>query len=96
MKCLRCGYCCVESCVVIVDDPAKGIITSNLIAKDSGVGCKHLTFRGKTAVCKLHNYKWYKETPCFKHKQIEMQNSNCRIGEYMLKNTTLRRKIWAK
>ena len=31
MECLRCGYCCKDLAVVIVDDPEKGITKDNLI-----------------------------------------------------------------
>jgi hypothetical protein len=90
MICLRCGYCCIEYVVVIVNDPAKGIRQTNLSIKPSGERCKHLigTAIGQFS-CALHKYKWYMKTPCFAHSQIEQQNSNCRIGEYKLKQSLL-------
>ena len=91
MICLRCGYCCRAYTVVIVDDPEKGIVEDNLILHDGdGTPCKHL--RGDKPgeySCALHDYPWYKKTPCFQHGQIERSNTNCRIGEYMLKQGTL-------
>ena len=33
----------------------------------------------------VHDEKWYKKTPCFAHGQIERNNINCRIGNYILK-----------
>ena len=75
--------------VVIVDDPKKGIVEGNLI--DIGFNgperCKHLvgTTPGKYS-CAIHDKKWYKKTPCFRHGQIEMsQDSLCRMGEFIMK-----------
>ena len=73
--------------VVIVDDPEKGIVDDNLIFHDGmKQPCKHLTGDkpGKYS-CAIHHYPWYKETPCFSHGQIERKNSNCRLGEWILK-----------
>ena len=88
MICLRCGYCCKNYAVVIVDDPAKGIREDNLILHEGlGSSCKHLQGNkpGEYS-CALHEYTWYKETPCSQHEQIERENSPCRMGEYILKN----------
>ena len=92
MRCLRCGYCCNSLDVVIVDDPEKGISADNLIIKKSGERCKQLRGNkpGKFS-CAIHNYPWYKETPCFSHCQIERNvNDKCRIGVYILKNESLK------
>jgi len=86
MKCLRCGYCCKTCTVVIVDDPTRGIEEDNLIFQNGmKQPCKHLQGDepGEYS-CALHDYKWYKKTPCFSHGQIEQKDSNCRMGEYML------------
>lgn len=87
MKCLRCGYCCKTSCVVIVLDPKKGIAKSNLKALNLlEEPCPHL--RGDIPgeySCAIHNEKWYKKTPCYSHTQIEQKDSFCRIGERLLK-----------
>jgi Fe-S-cluster containining protein len=88
MKCLRCGYCCINYDVIIVDNPKLGIVESNLKHKPSGIKCQHLIGNapGKYS-CTIHNEKWYKETPCFAFSQIESDiNSPCRIGENVLKN----------
>ena len=86
MICLRCGYCCKNCCVIIVDDPEKGISQDNLIAHDGhGIPCKHLIGdKPGEFSCALHDKPWYKETPCFAHGQIEQHESNCRMGEYLL------------
>ena len=88
MICLRCGYCCQNYFVMIVDDPSKGIKQDNMILHNgNNTPCKHL--QGDTPgeySCALHDYKWYKKTPCFSHGQIERSKTdNCRIGEYILK-----------
>ena len=82
MICLHCGYCCTELLVVIVDNPELGIVDGNLKGKEDG-RCQHLDENNN--MCKVHNYPWYKETPCFAHTQIEHGNTKCRIGEYRLK-----------
>ena len=88
MICLRCGYCCHRYMVVIVDDPDKGIKKDNLISHDGNGPCKHLegTKPGEY-FCKVHSKKWYKETPCYSHGQIEKNvDCNCRLGEYIINN----------
>ena len=87
MKCLRCGYCCHNYMVVIVDDPAEGIAEDNLICHDGKGRCKHL--RGDKPgeySCAVHDFPWYEETPCFAHGQIERSpDEPCRLGVYVLK-----------
>ena len=90
MICLRCGYCCHVSTVVIVDDPDKGIHEDNLIAVNllEEGSCKHL--RGDTPgqfSCAIHDKSWYSRTPCFEHGQIESNpDCECRMGRYILDN----------
>ena len=87
MVCLRCGHCCINYEVVIVNDPSKGIVESNLIAKHTGDRCQHLV--GGTPgqySCALHDYSWYEETPCYKYGQAERSDdTSCRMGVYLLK-----------
>lgn len=87
MRCLRCGYCCKRLCVIIVDDPEKGIIEDNLIGHmGTGEPCKHLNGKklGEYS-CAIHDRSWYKDTPCFSHGQIESSPDDvCRMGEYLL------------
>lgn len=91
MKCVRCGYCCKNYMVMIVDDPKKGLSKDNLILqRGDGTPCKHL--KGDSPgnySCELHDYHWYKKTPCWAHGQLEYQDSICRIGEYILNNNIL-------
>jgi len=94
MQCLRCGWCCCNLAVVIVDDPAKGIpegiSEDNLIVHEGkGVPCKHLKqLPDGTHECKIHNEPWYEETPCARHTQIERKDSPCRMGVYVLSGGT--------
>jgi len=92
MKCLQCGYCCMNYFVPIVDDPEKGFdpenSTQDNIVMHIGKGqpCKHL--RGDKPGeyrCVCHDEPWYKDTPCFSHGQIERDPSEkCRMGVYVL------------
>ena len=86
MICLRCGHCCKNYMVMIVDDPDKGISDDNIICHPGdGTPCKHLEGDeiGKYS-CKIHDKKWYKKTPCFRHGQIEKGNTECRLGRYII------------
>jgi len=67
-----------------VDNPDLGPVEGNLILKPDGP-CKHLVGdKPGEYSCALHDKKWYKETPCFQHGQIERQNSPCRMGKHLL------------
>jgi len=94
MICLRCGYCCIAYDVIIIspefvqpkinfDNPE---ISHKLIHKKCGEICPHLRWEENKAVCSIHHYEWYKDTPCFRHEQIESSpKSLCRLGEYFQK-----------
>ncbi len=87
MDCLRCGYCCIESAIIIVDNPELGPIEGNLVIKKDGA-CKHLVGdKPGEYACAIHDYTWYTETPCFAHGQIERGNTDCRMGVYILTKT---------
>jgi len=92
MVCLKCGYCCIKLSVVIVDKPELGITENNLIGHNTKIGeyqrCPHLEgIKSGEYKCKIHDYEWYKETPCFSHTQIEIDESVlCRMGVYVMKN----------
>lgn len=85
MICLRCGYCCTHYTVVVVDNPELGPRQDNLKVVGDGTPCHHLIgdTPGKYR-CALHHYPWYKETPCFRHGQIERGNTYCRMGQYIM------------
>ncbi len=86
MKCLRCGYCCKYLWVMIINDPKKGVVEDNIIEHlGQGKACKHLVGDGPGMYsCAIHNEKWYPETPCFDHTQMERGNTNCRMGDYIM------------
>lgn len=87
MICLRSGYCCKTMMVVIVDDPAKGLIESNLKFHDGTSPCQHLLGdQPGEYSCAIHDEEWYDQTPCFSHGQIEQTNSPYRLGNHILKN----------
>ena len=87
MICLRCGYCCINYSVIIVDDPEKGIIENNVIHHNGKAPCKHLGGnRPGEYYCKIHHYAWFKDTPCGQFTQIEnSSNRSCRMGKFILK-----------
>jgi hypothetical protein len=87
MICLRSGYCCIKLEVIIVDNPELGLTYENLIPKHTDEKCKHLIGdKPGFYSCAIHDYPWYKETPCYQYTQVEHKNSNCRMGEFVLKN----------
>ena len=89
MKCLRCGYCCMNYLVMIVDDPKRGLKEDNIkaIGTKGPERCQHLVGdKPGDYVCAVHDRIWYKKTPCFSHGQIESsKDSPCRMGEYILR-----------
>lgn len=87
MICLRCGYCCKNYLVPVIDNPELGLIASNIIVNEGyGDPCKHLKGdKPGEYICDIHDCDFYEKTPCYGHTQIERGNTNCRTGEYMLK-----------
>ena len=90
MICLRCGQCCKTYMVVIVDDPEKGLVEDNLVGYKGDSRCQHLQGDEPGGhSCAVHDYPWYKETPCFQHDQIGQPGAECRLGRFLLDNPTL-------
>lgn len=92
MKCLHCGYCCIEYVVVIVnpkyvdteidfDNPVEDDV---FICKNSNEPCPYLKLKDTKYYCSIHNKPWYKYTPCFQFAQIESSDSSCRMGTHIL------------
>ena len=86
MKCLRCGYCCKHCWVDIIDDPSLGYEESNLIEHPGlGRSCKHLLGdKPGEYACAVHEYPWYKETPCYRHG-LKNGEGPCRLGTKIMK-----------
>jgi hypothetical protein len=65
-----------------------------MVCKHEEGPCKHLlgSEPGKYS-CAIHNHLIYKHTPCFQHTQIEAKNSNCRLGERILKMASKNREF---
>ena len=103
MKCLRCSYCCTMYDVIII---APNRVTVNLdltdesvyMHKPTGFKCPHLTFVDGKAHCRIHQFSWFKDSPCDQFTQVENGDTNCRIGEYMLnkKNADIYKKVLNK
>ena len=104
MKCLNCGYCCIQCAVVIVkpryvEEDLKLDDDKIFMFKTSDKKCPHLRIdENKKASCVIHGYEWYKDTPCFApHGQIEkFPEEVCRMGEYLLNNEDMRKKLLEK
>jgi hypothetical protein len=83
MQCLRCGYCCKNMAVAIVDDPDLDPVEGNIVFHAGGG--KHLRGDGPGKyLCAVHDKPWYPETPCFGHRQFEFADSPCRMGQHIL------------
>lgn len=85
MKCVKCGYCCKQLMVMIVDDPSKGISEDNIIFHDGSKPCKHLigSEPGKY-VCAIHDMPWYDETPCASHNSELFNDIDCKLGLHII------------
>ena len=59
--------------------------------------CPHLSWDGNITTCAIHHYKWYKETPCYDHGQIEMSKDEpCRTGVWMRENKINVKEVFGK
>ena len=98
MICLRCGYCCIHSDVIIIKPEyvnnqilkREHIKKEYLIHKKGGEICPHLKLIDNIPTCTIHNTCWYKYTPCYEYKQTESRNSKCRMGKYIINNDRLK------
>lgn len=80
--CSRCGYCCTQYLVTIIVDPKLGPSEDN--ARSINLleeGCPHLKgSRPGEYLCRIHGYKWFRETPCGKFNA-----DGCRLGGFIIK-----------
>ena len=84
--CTNCGLCCVDYDVVIikpecVSDTIDLEDTKIYMHKPGYNPCPHLYWEGDQSRCKIHNYEWYEDTPCFQFTQIG--DGECRLGVYI-------------
>lgn len=94
MICQRCGKCCCDSLVVVIHpDFVKENLDITKLPDEAFLPlksekCPHLSWDDNDiAVCAIHHYKWYKETPCYRHGQIEEnENDPCRTGVWIREN----------
>ena len=87
MQCLRCGRCCFYFVGVIHPDAVKENLDFNILTEEDTVfldgtkKCPHLEWNRSIAICKIHHYTWFKDTPCGQFTQVESNNNTpCRIG----------------
>ena len=103
MICLRCGYCCINPVVIIINpkyvnedlDLQNPLIKEKVMLKKSGEWCPYLEEKNKFIfTCKIHNKPWYKQTPCFEYSQLENDIlDKCRLGVYINSNKRFRNQL---
>lgn len=96
MICLRCGYCCIHSDVIIVkpeycdDELDPDALTEKMLMhKKHNEHCPHLSLDGGIASCLIHHYKWFEHTPCHSHNNDLFHNKKCTIGTDVVKYGTV-------
>jgi hypothetical protein len=89
MICLRCGSCCIDLDIAIVNPKsilADGAINpkdrTSMIFKSKGQICPHLNLQGDKAVCKIHQLPCYKGTPCQQFEQVGAADDPCMMSGY--------------
>lgn len=84
MICLRCGWCCKNLMVMVVDDPDLGLIPENIVFHPGdGRPCKHLRLDGDGRYeYAVYDREWYPRTPCAQYDQVG--GGVCRVGQHVL------------
>ncbi|HPM26023.1 MAG TPA: hypothetical protein PLD96_01665 [Methanothrix sp.] len=96
MICLRCGGCCHNLDIFIVnpdrireDGSIDPIDSESMILKPSGEKCPHLFFQAspdgsgvETAVCSIHHLPCYQGSPCQQFEQIGPGDDVCMMSDY--------------
>lgn len=89
MICLRCGCCCTNLDVAIVNPKfirADGTIDlalpGSMIFKPCGRKCPHLAYVKSDAVCTIHDLPCYKGTPCQQFEQFGQVDDVCTLASY--------------
>jgi hypothetical protein len=89
MICLRCGCCCVNLDVAIINPSAvrpDGTLDPEhplpMILKPKGEICPHLTLLEHKATCKIHELPCYRGTPCDQFELLGRENDVCVMKGY--------------
>ena len=89
MKCIRCGRCCIELDIYIINPESirpDGTIDIDLsvqmVLKPGGTRCPHLTYQEQIAVCTIHHLPCYRGTPCDLFDQFGPEDGICMMGCY--------------
>lgn len=93
-ECCRCGYCCFQYDVIIIHPDTVAnqgnninvnrLSKNDMMHKESGKKCPFFEWDGEVAVCKIHHYSWYENTPCFAHL-TDSPYKRCYLGEHIIK-----------
>ena len=100
MKCLNCGYCCIELDVIIINPKFIEEVTEEnfyelteekyFSHKKFDKPCPYLKFINGKYSCSIHDKEWYKFTPCYEYDQISSSVKDpCRTGNQIEKETDL-------
>lgn len=99
MICLRCGGCCHNLDIFVVNPDRireDGSIDphdpDSMIMKPSGKKCPHLFFQAGpdgssagTAVCSIHHLPCYQGSPCQQFEQMGREDDVCMMSDYFRK-----------
>ena len=86
--CLRCGHCCKNNELFIIDKPNIGLRDDNIILKKEGERCKHLLgSKPGNYICMLYNETYFDNMPCIAVKGFNTDESDiCPIGKEVIVN----------
>lgn len=90
MLCIKCAHCCywfnnaiVKPQYIDIIQTEADITEEKITIKYEKTFCPYLIKEKGQFSCTVHNYPWFKFTPCFKFIQIEEDDqTNCRIGDW--------------
>ncbi len=89
MICLRCGCCCTNLDVVIINPRSirpDGTVDPDdrdcVVFKPAGRKCPHLAYRDEKAICTIHHLPCYEGTPCDQFEQFGPADAVCMLGSY--------------
>lgn len=94
MKCLQCGRCCFYLVIAIHPEFVKDVLDINTLPDeaylclDGSRKCPHLSWDNEQAICAIHHYSWFKDTPCgqFTQEIEKSEDTPCRTGVWMREN----------